>query len=423
MGSGLKLAVSATGDSDNILIVMMLRGGCDGLSLFPPLSGNDRSIYETARPRLQIPLSGENAALDLDGQFGLHPAAAPLKPLFDDGKLAIVRAVGNLATPSRSHFDALTYVETGVAAQKGATEGWLTRYFATLDNLPTSIIIPSLSASSYTPTSFLGDPYVLTMDDPESFNLSNAHWAWNNRSLEALPSLYGGSSSLELAGAHAVTALEVMAEKDFSDYSPGGGAVYPQSYLGSQLKMLAQIVKDSELGLRVASLDFGGWDTHNGQDNADFTGYFSTQKVAPLSLSLAAFMADLGATPGLLDRVTLVVQTEFGRRLTENADTGTDHGYGSDLLLLGGAVNGGKFYGNWRGLENEALFLGEDIMATTDFRDVLSEVIIRRQGNPNLAQIFPGYSNYKPLGVMQGVDLSLATPLDHIFADGFEDMT
>lgn len=167
-------------------------------------------------------------------------------------------------------------------------------------------------------------------------------------------------------------------------------------------------------------MDLGGWDTHNGQDNSDLTGWFSTSLVDPLAQSLAAFMADLGGSGNHLQRTTLIVQTEFGRRLVENGDTGTDHGYGADMLLLGGAVNGGQIYGDWRGLNNNALFQGEDVMATTDFRHVFSEIISRRMGNPNLDTVFPGYPNYQPLGLVEGTDLAPQPPLNQLFSDGFE---
>ena len=418
-----RFVFSDAGSNDNILIVLFLRGGCDGLSLFPPLSGIDRIEYEAARPALKIPTTGTGAALDLGGPFGIHPAAAPLKDLYDDGVLAIVRATGNTLVPSRSHFDAQAYLETGTPDDKGTGTGWLTRYFQSLPGLPPTIIIPSLAASSYTPTSFAGDPFVLTMDDPDSFALDTTHWAWDTRQQEVLSSLYTGTSVTEVAGAHAITALEVIASQDFSGYIPGGAAQYPDEYLGDQLKMLAQVIK-MDVGLRVATLDFGGWDTHAGQGDGS-TGYFADDLVTPLAQSLSAFMTDIAATEDVLARTTLVVQTEFSRRLRENADRGTDHGLGSDMMILGGAVNGGQIYGDWPGLSNSELFEGQDIFVTTDFRHVLGEILIRHLENPYFGIIFPGYTDYQPLGVIQGTDVppvyDAGAPSDLLFSDGFED--
>ncbi len=413
------MAFADASDTQNIVVVIFLRGACDFLNLFPPVSGDDRQLYETARPNLHIPLS---QTLPLDGQFGLHPAAAALKTLFDNNQLAIVRAVGNTVQPSRSHFDAQALLESGTPGTKGTSTGWLARYFSTIPNLPPSITIPSVAASSYTPTSFLGDPAVLTMDDPDYFSLDNAHWAWDGRLEAVLPGLHAGDSPVEKAGSQALTAMQIIAGEDFSGYVPSGGAVYPNGYFGDQLKMLAQIIK-MNVGLRMGALDFGGWDTHSDQGNGA-TGYFSDDLVTPLANGLLAFLTDLGAEGNYLQRTTVIVQTEFGRRVRENADYGTDHGYGADILISGAAsqIIGG-FHGNWPGLASTQLFEGMDIAVTTDFRQVLSEILIRRLENPYLGTIFPGYTGYSPLGVVQGTDLDpiYDNPSDEIFSDGFED--
>jgi uncharacterized protein (DUF1501 family) len=402
-----------------MIVVVFLRGGCDALSLFPPLTGPDRGHYEIARPALQIPTTGPGAALDLNGQFGLHPSGALLKTLYDQGSLAIVRATGNTVQPSRSHFDAQAYLETGTPATKGTGSGWLTRYFNSIGNLPPSIIIPSVAASHYTPTSMAGDPNVLTMSNPGSFNIDTAHFGWNERQFEVLNSMYAGSAPTTLAGAQALTAVDIISAEDFTSYAPEGGAVYPDNDFGNQLKILAQIMK-MNVGLRVAATDLQDWDTHNDQ-GVGAGGYFADTMVAALAGGLHAFATDLAATD-LFERTTIIVQTEFGRRLKENADAGTDHGLGADMLLLGGNVNGGQFYGNWPGLSNAQLFDGMDIDITTDFRQVLSEVLIRRLENPYLGDIFPGYLDYSPLGVVQGVDLDpIYQSNNQIFSDGFED--
>jgi len=411
-------------DSNRILIVLFLRGGCDWLNFIPPLAGADRLEYETARPNLQIPVAG---MLPLDARFGLHPAAAALKPLYDQGLLAIVRAVGNLNMPSRSHFEAMAMLEDASDGNLVGA-GWLARYFASLDNLPPTIQVPSLAASNYTPRSLVGDPNVLTMDNPGDFDPADmAHWGWDQRLRTMQQNLFGGTDRASLAGSQALTAVEIIGQHDFSGYVPANGALYPNNGIGRLASMTAQVIK-LNVGLRVATLDMGGWDTHSGQAGGDpVTGFFADNLVTPLSQTLATLMSDLDdAAPGggsWRDRVTLVVQTEFGRRVRENADLGTDHGYGADMLILGGGVNGGQVYGDWPGLANAELFEGEDVLATTDYRRVLSEILIRRLENPYLGQIFPGYSGYSPMGVVQGADLppNYDPVANEIFADGFED--
>lgn len=415
-----RMAFSAAEDTDNILIVLFQRGGCDGLNLFPPISGADRGYYENGRPNIQVPLTGTNAALPLNSAFGFHPAASGLKTLYDQGRMAIVRATGNSSLHTRSHFQAQALLETGIPGSLGGTTGWLTRYFSSIPNLPPSIIIPSVAASGYTPSSFLGDASVLTMSDPGNFAIDTSHWAWDSRQMNVAANLFNpGNGATDTAADKAMTAVNIIGNQDFNNYVPAGGAVYPDNYLGDRLKMLAQIIK-MDVGFRVGAVDAGGWDTHDEQgDNGggDFAGL-----VGSLSESLLAFYTDLMASSGLGNRVTTVVQTEFGRRFEENGDTGTDHGTGADMMVLGGSVNGGQIYGSWPGLAPAQLFEG-DVQVTTDFRQVLSEVLIRRMENPALGQIFPGYSNYSPLGIVQGSDLppDYSNGNNDIFADGFED--
>lgn len=416
-----RLAFSAAENTENILVVIFQRGGCDGLNLFPPLNGADRTHYETARPNLTVPLTGVNAVIPLTSQFGLHPAAIGLKTLFDQNRLAIVRATGNTELHTRSHFQAQALLETGVPDALGGTTGWLARYFASIPNLPESIVIPSLAASNYTPTSFLGDPSVLTMSDPGNFGLTTTHWAWNERQQLVAPNMYDPANGLtDAAAGQAMTAINVISNQDFENYIPSGGANYPASGLGNRLRMLAQIIK-MDVGLRVAAVDFGGWDTHENQGN-NGGGDFGSQLVGPMSEALLAFVTDMAASSNYGSRVTVVVQTEFGRRLNENGDRGTDHGTAADMLILGDAVNGGVIYGDWPGIGPDELFEG-DVAVTTDFRQVLSELLIRRMENPLLGQIFPGYSSYSPMGIVQGVDLEpvYGESGNAIFSDGFED--
>ncbi|MCH9648693.1 MAG: DUF1501 domain-containing protein [Deltaproteobacteria bacterium] len=404
--------------NEEILVVLFLRGGMDGLNFMPPLGGTDRGFYEAARPTLRVPTSGPGSALQLGtSDFGLHPSAAPLFDLYQSGHLSLVQAVGQTEA-NRSHFDAMQYIELGTPGLRSTPTGWLARYLATASNLPQEVIVPSLSVGDLQTTSLLGNFETLNMNSPDNYNLQIGPYQWRSAQRTALRKLYsGGGSWLHNSGLQSLNSLDVIELNVTDDYEPGNGAVYPETSFGEHLQVIAQMIK-LELGLSVATLDLGGWDTHNGQ-GAGSGGFFATL-VDELSRGLAAFYTDLDGS-GASDyasRLTVVVQSEFGRRLGENADTGTDHGHGNVMMVLGGNTVGG-IHGAWPGLDPGQLFDGVDLDASTDYRQVLSEILIRRMCNPNLATIFPGYSGYSPLGVVTGPDLPPVTG-QAIFSDGFE---
>lgn len=416
------MAFAQGGTNQEILVVVFLRGGMDGLNLVPPISGADRGFYENLRPTIKIPVSGVGAALALGGGFGLHPAAAPLHPLYQAGKLAIVQAVG-LNVVNRSHFDAMQFIELGTPGSRAIGSGWLTRHLATAANLPTEIVMPSLAIGDLQPASLLGDLETINIANPDQFSLDNGPWQWRNAQRVALRDLYqGGSTWQHQAGVQALDALDIVELNVAGGYLPSNGAVYPDSGLGDHLKVLAQMIK-LDLGLQVATVDVGGWDTHEEEGGA--TGYFAGL-VGDLSAALAAFYTDLDGAGAnqYTNRLTVLVQSEFGRELRENSDSGTEHGYGNQMLVLSGNAVGG-LHGAWPGLAPGALVDGTDLAVTTDYRRVLSEILIRRLGNNRLGQIFPSYSTYAPLGVVSGVDLApdYSTTGDSIFTDGFENGT
>lgn len=386
------------------LVVIYLRGGLDGLNLVPPIDGPDRGHYEGFRPEIAVPNTGDNKALRLDAQFGLHPSAAPLYELFQDGKLAIVHAVGSAG--SRSHFEAQNFMELGTPNSKTIGSGWLARHLQTAPTLPDTILMPSLAAMDSPPTSLAGSVDTLTMASPSSFSLSsigNSTWRYSEQRV-ALRQLYNaGTTSIHEAGLQAMNAADLIESYVSSDYDPSNGAEYPNSSLGRQLRMIAQMIK-LEVGLQVATVDYGGWDTHNQQ--GDGSGGYFAGRIGELSNALAALYQDLngsGSNP-YSKRLTVVVKTEFGRRVRENGDRGTDHGTAFPMFVLGGNVIGG-LHGEWPGLAHEQLYDNADLRPTTDFRRGLSEVLIRRLGNPNLGQIFPGYTDYSPIGIVTGQDI------------------
>lgn len=412
------LAFAGEGDNDQIVIVLFLRGGVDGLNVIPPIDGPDRGFYEAGRPNLRIPTSGPEAALTFfdNAQFGMHPQMLPLMDIYDDGKLAIVQAAG-LNEVNRSHFDAMTFVELGTPGEPGTETGWLTRHLSTAPNMPDELVMPSLSVGALQPQSLRGNYETLNLSDPSNFNIATGPWLWRAPQRLALRRLYEADTTwLHTTGNQALNAMDIIELHVDGGYTPPPGVNYPDSDFGEQLQILAQLIK-LELGMQVATLDVGGWDTHDQQGDGG-GGYFGAI-VADLALGLNALMSDLASgTPDYTERITIVVQSEFGRELAENSDAGTEHGYGNNILVLGGNVNGG-FHGAWPGLAPGQLFEGTDVAVTTDYRQVLSEILIRRLENPYLGQIFPGYSGYGPLGVVQGVDIPPIYEGD-IFSDDFE---
>jgi len=406
--------------NDEVLVVVFLRGGMDGLNLVVPISGADRDIYETARPNIAVPLSGSDSALPLDGQFGLHRAAEPLHNLYQEGKVAVVNATG-MTEASRSHFDSMEFIERGTPGIKTTPTGWLARHFASADNVPAEIVMPSVSVGNLQATSLLGNHDTVNMADPDSFNLQIGPWEWRNAQRIALRHMYSGDSTwLHASGLQALDAMDIVELNTSGSYTPANGAVYPSGSFGDGLQVVAQMVK-LDLGLRVATVDLSGWDTHVDQGN-NGAGYFSSL-IGILAEGLAALYTDLDGVgaANYTQRLTIVVQSEFGRRLVENADRGTDHGHGNALIVVSGNAVGGV-HGTWPGIGPGQLFDDADLAVTTDFRRVLSEVLIRRMGNNHLGYIFPGYTDYEPLGVVAGVDIppDYSTTGDGLFADDFE---
>lgn len=417
--AGPSLFFASTADAAanpyDTIVHVFLRGGIDGLNLVLPVSGNDRSFYEEARPDLGVPVSGTNAALPLTlaggaaSGFGLHPSASGLRDIWNDGKLAIVNGCGLLTSVTRSHFDAQLYLDLGTPGQHGIGTGWITRAWNTQPGASSNIIMPALAVNSRTPTNLLGATDAVTMSSPSDFGLNAGAWSWQKARddspagfqgvNETLGKLWGGNTGLEIGGSRADHSLRVIAGQAYADRP----ASWPNTEFGRQLWTVAQSIRFN-LGVRYATLDVGGWDTHEYQGNSG-GGYYAGQ-IVMLSQALAAFYGEL-TSGGEMGRVTVVVQSEFGRRVRQNGSGGTDHGYGNPLLVLGGAVNGRKLYGSWQGLAPETLspYFG-DVPVTTDFRRVLSELLIRRMGNNQLGAVFPGYSGYAPMGIFQGSDLA-----------------
>jgi len=420
------LAFGDPGYNKEILVTLFLRGGIDGLSMVFPTAGADRGHYEAARPTIAVPTTGSNAALPLNSQLGVHPAAgyapsgapATFFDLYQDGKVVFVPACG-MHEDNRSHFDSMNFMELGTPGTLSTGTGWLTRHLQSAKNLPGEIIMPALAAGNLQQNSLRGSIEAINMSDPDSFSLNVGPWEWRSAQRLALRHLYNGTSWLHQSGTETLDAVDIIELNGGSGgYTPGNGAVYPGGNLAEHLQTVARMIK-LDLGLRVATVDFGGWDTHNQQGVNEDYGYFMGHSRELLS-ALAAFYTDLDGSgnSNYTQRLTVVVMSEFGRRLRENADRGTDHGHGNFVLVMSGNALGGV-NGTWPGLANEQLFDGADLAVTTDYRRVLSEILIRRLQNTNLGVVFPGYTGYEPLGVVAGADLPPVYGPE-IFESGFE---
>ncbi len=392
--------------TNEIFIQIFLRGGCDGLSLLCPYEDN---YYRTARGSLALPTSGANAPLRIEPYnpsfsitpFGLNSRMPHLRDLYNSGHLAFIHACG-LVDDTRSHFDAMDYIERGTPGNKTTNSGWLTRHLQTQGGATT--LLPAVAASSATPASLLSYNGAVAVTSPKAFKVDTG-WRYNRPQenypfLNVLREMYNRSSinPLAQAGRRVTQVIDLM--RALGDYTPASGITYPDNSFGNALKTVAQLIK-ADLGLQVATIDFGGWDTHEAQANSDGSGYLP-DRLGILSQGLGAFYNDLSAYHS---RLTIVVLSEFGRRLGRNQSNGTDHGHGNVMMVLGGNVNGRRIYGTWPGLHPDQLDKRQDLQITTDYRQVLSEILVRRLGNPKLGVVFPGLAAYNPLGIVRGPDL------------------
>jgi uncharacterized protein (DUF1501 family) len=384
LGSQLVTARAAYGQpgATGTLVVVFLRGGLDGLSAIVP-AGDPH--LAAARPRIAVPAG---ALLPLDRGFGLHPALAPLHPLWGRGQFTAVHAV---STPdlSRSHFQAQDCLERG-GSSTGAAEGWLDRV---LDGLGPGTTFRSLAVGSTAPRSLAGDQSSLAFRGVEGFKLGVGDGEYALRTAQALESLYTGlDHPLAVDAGMTLDGLATAAQVAATGAPPG--APYPDGEFADRLASLAQLIK-ADVGVRVACVDVGGWDMHTNLGTLD--GGAMKQQLTALGATLGAFAQDLGPQ---LDQVTVVVMTEFGRRVEQNANAGADHGHGAAVLLLGGGLAGGTIHGNWQDLAPDALDHG-DVPGWNDYRDVLSEVVAARLGlgADALAAVFPDH-RAQPVGVM-----------------------
>jgi len=382
--AGLKLSYAASPEGHS-LIVVFLRGGCDGLNLLAP--ADDRDLIAVRDAAIRPGVSGSRAGIALANgpsanDWRLHGAAEALKPIYDAGELAFVVATG-LVADTRSHFQAQELIERGIAAERAADTGWAARYVAALSQGGEPFA--AVAASTLLPDSLAGPAEAVGIAAYDTFNLSRTD------QVDCLGQLFAGDAGP--LGAPARTTLTAM-----TDYNARLAAL-PRDSLPSYgdrdyengLEVVATLFK---LGLAptVATVEFGGWDTHASQE------WTFGDNIKRLANTLARFRDDVAAQAG---RYTVVFMTEFGRRVASNANIGTDHGHGSVMLVMGQGIRGGRIHGRWPGLAPKTLDYG-DVPVTTDNRQILAEIIKTRGGIADPASLFPGLGAYAPIGLAAG---------------------
>jgi uncharacterized protein (DUF1501 family) len=369
--------------STGTLIVVFLRGGMDGLSVLVP--ADDPELLK-ARPSIAVRAA---SLLNLQRGFGMHPSLAPLQPLMTAGRLAAVPAV---STPdlTRSHFQAQDCLERGGAARSSVQSGWLDRV---LQELGPGTTFRGLGIGTRMSRSLLGNSNPIMLSSLKDFSVKGIDGV-APQTLAALKTLYTGID--HPLGVQGLDALQASAQAQGyakQQEKPAKERGYPDGEFGASLATLAQLIK-AKAGVRVATVDLGGWDMHTDLGTVD--GGDMTNSLKTVATALAAFAAELGPE---LDNTTVVTMSEFGRRVGQNANSGVDHGHGGVALVLGGGVKGGV-HGKWEGLAPGVLDQG-DVPGTNDYRDVLSDIVMRRLGlsEAQAGKVFPGWKP-APLGIM-----------------------
>jgi len=377
----LAFAPQNTAPRGDTLVVIFLRGAADVLNMVLP-HGED--AYYQMRPTLGIPRPDDSSAkkadraIDLDGFFGFHPSMQALLESWSSKQLAIIHACG-APDESRSHFKAMELMERGVDDERGPASGWIGRHLATL-NTGNSSPLRAVGMGTRPQRSLSGGVPVSALRSIADFHLGgDARLLQQMRA--ALSTVYDG----DVLGQETLSMMDTLESLDPSAYSAAHSATYPASEFGLALKQTAMLIK-AEVGLEVSAIDVGGWDTHFAQGSV--LGLMPNL-MKDLAEGLAAFHADMQEH---MQNLTVVTMSEFGRRASENGSLGTDHGHGSMMMVMGGHVNGGKVHGEWPGLRDGQMIGPGDLAVTTDYRDVLSEVIMQRLNNQAVDAIFPDYS-------------------------------
>lgn len=370
----------------DVIVSIYLRGASDGLSLVPPHAEN---AYYTARPTLAVPRpsSGNpNAAINLDGFFGIARPLQPLYHAYQQGQLLFVHACGS-HDPSRSHFEAQRFMEVGVPQDPALTTGWLGRHLASTAPSRSEAVLRAVGISTGLQLTLEGGPSTLPIPDLASFGLAGPAATATARRNVLATLFMDEPDPLSAAAITTLQTIDLLNTISFSSYSPANAAVYPEGSFGTALKSTAALIK-ADVGVEAVAIDLGGWDTHNSQGTI---GGALDALMTTFGQALGAFHADIIAD-NAAPSTTLVAMSEFGRRLNENGSQGTDHGHGNVMIVMGRCVQGGRVLRIWPGLAQANLFEGRDLAVTIDYRDVLAEIVQRRLGNNDLATVFPNFT-------------------------------
>jgi uncharacterized protein (DUF1501 family) len=375
-----------TGGRRKTLIAIFQRGAVDGLNMVVPFG---ESAYYDLRPSIAIPkpaTGNVEAAINLDGFFGLHPSLSSFKSLWDSKRLAIVHAAGS-PDNTRSHFDAQDYMESATPGVKSTPDGWLNRYLQSKRD-PDNSLFRAVSMTQTTPRVMQGRAPTLAISNLADFSIRAGQ---NSANLQGgFEAIYDQNVNDVLSGTGKDTfeAVNYLKKVNPRQYQPQNGAQYPRTPFGNSLLQTAQLIK-ARVGLEIAFTDIGGWDTHvNEGSSRGQLGNLLQQ----FSNGISALYTDLGQ---LMDDVVILTMSEFGRTVKENGNRGTDHGHANAMFVVGNAVRGGKVYGQWPGLKNEQLYEGRDLALSTDFRDVFAEIAGSHLGTEKLQTVFPGYATTK----------------------------
>lgn len=391
----------------DVVVVVYLRGAADVLTMVPPYSDAN---YQAARPTLKVNAPDDSGAaantravalanaVSNGTAFGLAPALAPLLPAYNDGKLLIVHATGS-TNSTRSHFDAQRYMEIGKPGDDALFTGWLGRHLLSVS--------PPMNANGYLRAigiadglqrALVGGPLALPIPDPTSYTLSGTSSTIAARK-QALADMYAVvGDPVRAAAQTSINTIDLLASIGFASYVPSGGAVYPSSGtnsgVGKSLRATAALIR-ANIGLEAVAIDSSSWDFHTNLSPFGGTNTMYAYMDA-LARAMAAFYTDLTTAPGA-PGFTLVVMSEFGRRLAQNGtlgsgQEGTDHGHGTAMFVMGPSVVGGRVMTSWPGLGANQLFQGIDLQVTIDYRHVLAEIVQKRLGNADLASVFPGFT-------------------------------
>jgi len=386
-------ADSHQGDRD-VIVSVFLRGGVDSLTMCVPF--NEKPYY-ALRPTIAIAppdASGPDKATALDDDFGFPPDMTALMDAYDSDDLLVVHACG-LENPTRSHFEAMHFMEVGEGNPGTRFSGWLGRHLQSTAPSTEAAVLRAVGIGYGMPRTLVGGPETLAISDLSDFGLDGDSRSERRRT-EALAAMYAPySDPLKTAAGNTLQTIDLLQRINFDGYKPKGRAKYPDTDFGYALKSTAALIK-ADIGVEAIAIDLDGWDTHEEQGSAN--GYMASL-MRDLSRTLAAFHKDMWASRR--SDVAVMCMTEFGRNAFENGSRGTDHGHGSLMLAMGGSVAGGRVLTQWPGLRKKDLYDGQDLEITIDYRDVINEILSKRAGNTTPAELFPdkGFAP-KDLGVI-----------------------